>query len=168
MNNQLVVGIGEALWDIFPDDKRIGGAPANFAFHVSQFGLNGVAIRAIGNDKLGYEIIENFNKNKFNYCLQQVSYPTGRVEVKIDNKGEENIESLKLKDIIYIGEKSNIPKEYNKIKFNRYYTRDFHINKKIYCIYKKNGKISKFVFEPSNKLITCVCNKKECILNNNC
>lgn len=87
MNNLLVVGIGEALWDVFPDGKRIGGAPANFAYHVSQFGLNGVAISAIGNDKLGFEIIEEFNKNNFNYCLEQVQYPTGRVNVEIDDNG---------------------------------------------------------------------------------
>ena len=36
----LVIGIGEALWDILPDGKKIGGAPANFSYHVSQFGLN--------------------------------------------------------------------------------------------------------------------------------
>lgn len=34
-----VVGMGEALWDILPEGKKIGGAPANFAYHVSQFGL---------------------------------------------------------------------------------------------------------------------------------
>lgn len=31
-----VVGIGEALWAILPEGKKTGGAPANFAYHVSQ------------------------------------------------------------------------------------------------------------------------------------
>ena len=35
----IVVGMGEALWDVLPEGKKIGGAPANFAYHVSQFGL---------------------------------------------------------------------------------------------------------------------------------
>ena len=39
-NNKYVVGIGEVLWDVLPEGKKLGGAPANFAYHVSQFGLN--------------------------------------------------------------------------------------------------------------------------------
>ena len=41
---QYIVGIGEVLWDVFPTGKKLGGAPANFAYHVSQFGLDGLAI----------------------------------------------------------------------------------------------------------------------------
>ena len=37
---QSVIGIGEALFDVLPEGKKLGGAPANFAYHVSQFGLN--------------------------------------------------------------------------------------------------------------------------------
>ena len=55
-----VVGIGEALFDCLPDGRKLGGAPANFAYHVSQFGLNGWAISAIGDDELGEEIVETF------------------------------------------------------------------------------------------------------------
>lgn len=72
---------------------------------------------------------------------------------KINNKIEENVESLKIKDIIYIGEKSNGPKEYNKCKCNRHYIRKFDKNKKFLCIYKKEGKIYKFIFEPSDTLV---------------
>ena len=35
--NNIIVGMGEALWDVLPEGKKIGGAPANFAYHVSQF-----------------------------------------------------------------------------------------------------------------------------------
>lgn len=52
MENTIVVGIGEALWDVLPEGKKIGGAPANFAYHVSQFGLDGRAVSAVGDDKL--------------------------------------------------------------------------------------------------------------------
>ena len=34
--NNIIVGMGEALWDVLPEGKKIGGAPANFAYHVSQ------------------------------------------------------------------------------------------------------------------------------------
>jgi fructokinase len=46
--NKMVVGIGEALWDVFPEGKKLGGAPANFAFHVSQFGFDALAVSAVG------------------------------------------------------------------------------------------------------------------------
>ena len=38
--NSIIVGMGEALWDVLPEGKKIGGAPANFAYHVSQFGFD--------------------------------------------------------------------------------------------------------------------------------
>lgn len=41
---QYIVGLGEALWDCLPEGKKIGGAPANFAFHVGQFGHNSLEI----------------------------------------------------------------------------------------------------------------------------
>ena len=39
MNDPLIVGIGEILWDVLPEGKKLGGAPSNFAYHVSQLGL---------------------------------------------------------------------------------------------------------------------------------
>ena len=83
----VIVGIGEALWDVLPEGKKIGGAPANFAYHVSQFGLDSLVISAIGKDKLGEEIIENFNEKELTYHLPEVEYPTGTVQVEIDQVG---------------------------------------------------------------------------------
>lgn len=84
---QYVVGIGEALWDCLPEGRKIGGAPANFAYHASQFGLESMAISAIGNDILGQEIIDTFNERKLNYFLPKVDFPTGTVQVLLDDKG---------------------------------------------------------------------------------
>jgi fructokinase len=82
-----VVGIGEALFDCLPDGRKLGGAPANFAYHVSQFGLNGCAISAIGDDELGEEIVETFEKVALNHILPVVEQPTGTVKVTLDSKG---------------------------------------------------------------------------------
>lgn len=62
--NNTIVGLGEILWDIFPERKVMGGAPANFAYHVSQFGYNGHAVSAVGDDLLGKEILECLAKKK--------------------------------------------------------------------------------------------------------
>lgn len=83
----IVVGMGEALWDVLPEGKKIGGAPANFAYHVSQFGLPSCVVSAVGDDALGKEIIENFTSKGLNQLIAEVPYPTGTVQVEIDPAG---------------------------------------------------------------------------------
>lgn len=85
--NDIVVGMGEALWDVLPEGKKIGGAPANFAYHVSQFGLPSRVVSAVGNDPLGREIVENFTSKGLNHLIEEVPYPTGTVQVEIDPAG---------------------------------------------------------------------------------
>ena len=48
--NKIIVGMGEALWDVLPEGKKIGGAPANVAYHVSQFGFDSRVVSAEGRD----------------------------------------------------------------------------------------------------------------------
>ena len=87
MKDNMIVGIGEALWDVLPEGKKLGGAPANFAYHVSQFGLDSCVVSAIGDDKLGEEILANFNEKKLDMIIETVPYPTGTVQVEIDQAG---------------------------------------------------------------------------------
>ena len=61
---QLIVGLGEALWDCLPEGRKLGGAPANFAYHTGQFGHDSLAISAVGNDVLGKETLDEFGKKK--------------------------------------------------------------------------------------------------------
>lgn len=83
----MIVGMGEALWDVLPEGKKIGGAPANFAYHVSQFGFNSRVVSAVGDDKLGNEILENFSEKNLNFMIEKVPYPTGTVKVELDAEG---------------------------------------------------------------------------------
>lgn len=85
--NNVVVGMGEALWDVLPEGKKIGGAPANFAYHVSQFGLTSCVVSAVGPDALGKEIQENLTSKGLNHLIEEVPYPTGTVQVEIDQAG---------------------------------------------------------------------------------
>lgn len=87
MNNNVVVGMGEALWDVLPEGKKIGGAPANFAYHVSQFGLPSCVVSAVGDDALGDEILENLTSKGLKQLIEKVPYPTGTVQVEIDQAG---------------------------------------------------------------------------------
>ncbi len=86
-NDHIIVGMGEALWDVLPEGKKLGGAPANFAYHVSQFGLNSRVVSAVGQDKLGTEILDNFREKRLQGIIDTVPYPTGTVQVTLDNEG---------------------------------------------------------------------------------
>lgn len=83
----LIIGLGEALWDILPEGKKLGGAPANFAYHAGQFGLDTVAISALGEDKLADETIEALEQNGLKYLMPRVPYATGTVQVTLTGEG---------------------------------------------------------------------------------
>ncbi len=82
-----VVGIGEVLWDILPQGRQLGGAPANFAYHVSQFGFQGTIVSAIGNDALGKDIIEQIESHCIASHIAIADYSTGVVTVTLNDKG---------------------------------------------------------------------------------
>ena len=82
-----IVGLGEVLWDVLPEGKQLGGAPANFAYHVSQFGHDALAIIAVGNDALGDETLEALNARHLQHLMPRVDYPTGTVQVTLDDDG---------------------------------------------------------------------------------
>ncbi len=85
--NSYIVGLGEALWDNLPEGRKIGGAPANFAYLASQFGYNSKVVSAIGDDQLGEELLEQFDSNKLDYLIEKVDFPTGTVDVELDKYG---------------------------------------------------------------------------------
>ena len=85
--NKIIVGMGEALWDVLPEGKKIGGAPANFAYHVSQFGFDSRVVSAVGRDADGQEILDVFAQKKLTCEIEQVDYPTGTVQVTLDAVG---------------------------------------------------------------------------------
>ena len=87
METKYIVGMGEALWDVLPEGRKIGGAPANFAYHTSQFGYESRVVSAVGSDKLGDEILENFATKGLQGVIATVPYPTGMVQVELDPNG---------------------------------------------------------------------------------
>ena len=84
-----IVGLGEALWDVLPEGKKLGGAPANFAYHAGQFlgSDNTIAISALGEDDLADETIEALKEHNLNYLMPRVPYPTGTVQVTLTGDG---------------------------------------------------------------------------------
>ncbi len=89
MQKPLVAGIGELLWDIFPEGKMPGGASANFAFHASQSGCNAILVSAVGSDELGRELLSALNGLKLNLkYIQRNNFSTGTVTVQRGENGQ--------------------------------------------------------------------------------
>lgn len=86
-NAPYIVGLGEILFDCLPDGKKLGGAPANFAYHVSQLGLNGITISAIGDDEDGRLVLEKLAPRNLKTHLETIDYPTGTVQVTLSGNG---------------------------------------------------------------------------------
>jgi fructokinase len=107
-----IAGIGEILWDILPGGKKLGGAPSNFAYHVSALGHKGVVVSRIGDDAYGKEIIYQLKELNLitNYIQIDKNKPTGVVEVKMDNTGQPDyiIKDCAAWDFIDWSEKFNI------------------------------------------------------------
>lgn len=83
----IVVGLGEALWDVLPDGRKLGGAPANFAYHAGQFGIDTLAVSALGKDSLGDETCKELEKKGLRHVMPRLDYPTGTVQVTLDKSG---------------------------------------------------------------------------------
>ncbi len=86
---RFVVGLGEALWDCLPEGKKLGGAPANFAYHAGQFlgQENTLAVSALGEDSLADETEASLKEHGLNYLMPRVPYPTGTVLVTLSGDG---------------------------------------------------------------------------------
>ncbi len=86
LKNYNITAIGEILYDIYPDKKRLGGAPFNFIYHIWK--ILGIAnfISSVGNDENGKEILNYLNSIGFNTQLIFIdnNHPTGTVKVNLD------------------------------------------------------------------------------------
>jgi fructokinase len=85
----LCVGIGEVLWDLLPDGRTLGGAPANVAAHAAQLGARGIAVSAVGDDGDGLDILEQLRLLQVDATGVRIvaGLPTGAVDVKVDEGG---------------------------------------------------------------------------------
>jgi len=87
----VVIGLGEILWDMLPEGKQLGGAPANFAYHARAAGADAQPVSCIGDDPLGREILDHLRRlgmpTDF-VAIDAVNRPTGTVSVELDDAGK--------------------------------------------------------------------------------
>jgi fructokinase len=84
-----IVAIGEVLWDLLPDGKQLGGAPANFTYHAHALGADARLISCIGSDELGREILDRFGILDLptSNLKELPGTPTGTVSVELARNG---------------------------------------------------------------------------------
>ena len=84
-----ILTIGEFLWDILPEGRHLGGAPANVAFHLAQIGHQAQPVSAVGDDELGERAIEIMRRGGVDTTLvtEDPVHPTGVVRVELDADG---------------------------------------------------------------------------------
>ncbi|WP_010135839.1 carbohydrate kinase family protein [Ochrovirga pacifica] len=89
-----IVCFGEVLWDVFPDEKKIGGAPLNVAVRLQSLGNNVSIISSVGNDLDGKNILDFVAKAQVNSQEIQthLSEQTGSVTVNLDTEGSASYE----------------------------------------------------------------------------
>ncbi|HEY5139431.1 MAG TPA: PfkB family carbohydrate kinase, partial [Methylococcales bacterium] len=89
-NNFILVGLGELLWDMLPNGKQLGGAPANFAYHARMLGNQGIIASRIGTDDLGKELLSRLStlKLKTDHIQTDEIMPTGTVAVEVKEKNQ--------------------------------------------------------------------------------
>ncbi len=90
----LVVGLGEVLWDLFPEGKQLGGAPANFAYITNLLGDRGIIASRVGDDAFGDEIQQRLGTLglEASYLQSDSARPTGTVRVRVDQDGQPRFE----------------------------------------------------------------------------
>ncbi len=80
-------GLGEVLFDVFDSGSKLGGAPANFAYHCKQHGLDAMIISSVGKDKLGFLARDILASHFLPALLLENDKHTGSVKVLLDEKG---------------------------------------------------------------------------------
>jgi hypothetical protein len=108
---------------------------------------------------------------EFKYCSLAYKYSIIADKLiinKLNSKGDNILESIRIQDIVFIGKRIEIPKNISKTKSRGNYLSSITTTKRYYCIYEKDGQLMKFSFEPSERLLKRIYDKvniKKCEAN---
>jgi fructokinase len=80
--------VGEVLWDVYPDSRFAGGAPANTLRHAVRLGHQGILISRVGSDPPGEALLKALSREADTGCVQiDPVRPTGEVSIRLDTNG---------------------------------------------------------------------------------
>jgi fructokinase len=97
MKQFTTVGLGELLWDVFPEGRELGGAPANFAYMTNLLGDEGIVASRVGDDELGEEARNRLEQLGLatSFLQRDSTFRTGVVQVEVDAKGQPTFQIAK-------------------------------------------------------------------------
>ena len=112
-----LLSFGEILWDLYPNEKYIGGAPLNFAAHLAKHGHQVYLLSCLGMDALGDEALQRLKAFGIltPYVFRSADKPTGRCVVTLDDHGVPRYDLLS--DVAY----DHIPCEQIREDFDALY-----------------------------------------------
>ncbi|MBN1559233.1 carbohydrate kinase [candidate division KSB1 bacterium] len=84
-----IAGLGEVMWDVYGDEKFIGGSAANFAVHIANAGQDAYLCSRVGDDTDGHELVEKLNDRRVTTDGVQfdIFKPTGRLNITLERDG---------------------------------------------------------------------------------
>ncbi|SHI77626.1 fructokinase [Mesonia phycicola] len=123
------VSFGEVLFDVFGDEKKIGGAPLNIALRLNSFGFPVAVISAVGKDEDGSQLLSFMKEKGVNTeAVSEVeNLQTGKVLVSLDKNGCATYDikkSVAWDAIAYSDKISNICKTSNVLIYGSLASRD--------------------------------------------
>lgn len=97
MTANQVICFGEVLWDVFPHQRVIGGAPLNVALRLHSYGVKVAISSRIGDDALGREITNYLTQNGMfqEFIETDTELPTGAVDITLNESGSASYEIKK-------------------------------------------------------------------------
>ena len=83
-----ITSVGEILFDVYPETKKLGGAPFNFIYHVIKLTGKSYFVSRIGKDQPGQEILQFLNRKKISTEFIQVDqkHKTGIAKTTLNDK----------------------------------------------------------------------------------
>lgn len=117
-----ITSIGEILFDVFPDNRVMGGAPFNFIYHIRKITGSGNFVSRIGSDAAGKEVSEFLKERNIpeDYIQADSDHPTGQAVVSVQSNGEPRfdiIENCAYDFIAYDNRFSELIKKKNSLLY---------------------------------------------------
>lgn len=96
-----VLSFGEVLWDTYPTERHIGGAPLNFSAHFVKMGGEAYLLSAVGKDDLGADALSFLKAHgvRTDYVSVLRGKRTGECLVTLDGQGIPHYDLLR--DVAY-------------------------------------------------------------------
>ena len=141
---------GEIIYDIYNNITQLGGAPLNYSWYLSQFGVKALLISSVGQDLLGEKALEQLNSTKLiSPAITMRDSKTGTAEIIGTTKDPDFIIN---KDVAW--DKINLPLNIEKYKTSGPGFIIIDIDDYRECLKKTVGNIKNYIDYPIYGLIS--------------